>query len=257
MPQRSSLPVGIILSNMGSPSAPTPAAVRDYLREFLSDPAIVDLPRLLWLPILHGIILRTRPQRVARLYASVWTDAGAPLVAIARRQAAALQESLGRAWTGRSSSSPGCAMAAPPCATPSMPCGAGGARTSFSCLSTPNTASRPPASTIKAAGPLALEHPEMRIEFARNYHDHPGYIGALAASVREFQVVHGKPDRLLLSFHGMPASSVAKGDPYYEQCKERLPSSPWRSACNQPTIARPSSPGSAPLNGFNPTRTGY
>jgi ferrochelatase len=204
---------------MGSPSAPTPAAVRAYLREFLSDPDIVDLPRLLWLPLLHGIVLRTRPRRVARLYASVWTDDGSPLTAVTRRQAAALQAAL-RARLGREAF-----------VEPGMRYGTPSLRTAFQALRDRNCAHiillplypqysiATTGSTVKAAGPLALEHPGVRLEFARNYHSHPGYIDALAGSLREFQAAHGRPNRLLLSFHGMPASCAAKGDPYAEQCR--------------------------------------
>jgi ferrochelatase len=218
MPQAST-PLGVILSNMGSPSAPTPAAVRAYLREFLSDPDIVDLPRLLWLPLLHGIVLRTRPRRAARLYASIWTDDAPPLTTVTRRQAAALQAAL-RARLGHEVF-----------VEPGMRYGSPSLSASFRNLLDrhcahiilfplyPQYSIATTGSTVKAAGPLALEHPEVRLEFARNYHAHTGYIAALAASVREFQAAHGRPDRLLLSFHGMPASSAAKGDPYAEQCR--------------------------------------
>jgi ferrochelatase len=219
---------GVLLSNMGSPSAPTPSAVREYLREFLSDPAIVDLPRLLWLPLLHGIILRTRPKRVARLYASVWTSAGAPLTAITRRQASALEASLGLpVAVGMRYGSPsiteglrelrdrGCGRVL---GLPLYP--------QYSRATTGSTlgAFREEAARLGFGEVFAVE----------DYHDRPGYIEALAASVSEFQAAHGAPDRLLASFHGMPAKSVTQGDPYYEQCKHtasllssafRLPSS--------------------------------
>lgn len=219
MPQRSAPSLGIILSNMGSPSAPTPDAVRDYLREFLSDPAIVDLPRLLWLPLLHGIILRTRPRRVARRYASIWTADGSPLASITRRQAAALQGALRSHMDREVFIEPG------------MRYGLPSLRDAVDALSDrhcahivllplyPQHSIATTGSTIKAAGPLAMERPEMHFEFGRNYHDHPGYIDALAASVREFRAVHGAPDRLLISFHGMPVASLRKGDPYHEQCR--------------------------------------
>ncbi len=219
MPQ-STPPVGVILSNMGSPSAPTPAAVRQYLREFLSDPAIVDLPRFLWLPLLHGIILRTRPKRVARLYESVWTNGGAPLTAITRRQALALQGLL-RSRTGREAF-----------VEPGMRYGRPSLHDALDALQKrrcahilvlplyPQHSIATTGSTVRAFGRLALAHPEMHIQFLGHYHSHPAYIDALASSVREFQAVHGTPDRLLVSFHGMPAASVAKGDPYHEQCKK-------------------------------------
>jgi len=219
MPQSSVPPAGIILSNMGSPSAPTPMAVRKYLREFLSDPAIVGLPRFLWLPILHGVILRTRPKRVAGLYASIWTEAGSPLTAITRRQAKALQEVM-RARTGREVF-----------VEVGMRYGCPSLRAALEALKArrcaqilvlplyPQHGIATTGSTVRAFGTLALEHPEMQVQFAGNYHDHAGYIGALAATVRDFQAARGKPDRLLLSFHGMPASSVTKGDPYLDHCR--------------------------------------
>jgi len=87
--------IGVLLVNLGTPDAPTPAAVRRYLAEFLSDRRVVEIPRLVWLPILHGIILRTRPKKSAHAYAQVWSDQGSPLAAVTAAQAAALQDRLG------------------------------------------------------------------------------------------------------------------------------------------------------------------
>ena len=205
---------GVLLVNLGSPAAPTPAAVRRYLKQFLSDRRVVNLSPLLWQPILHGIILTTRPRRSARLYQSVWTAEGAPLVANTRRQAAGLATRL---------AGQGVAVAfAMSYGAPSLAQGlaqlAGCERVLVLPMFPQHSASTQGAVFDALAAAL---RPAMRLptlHFVADFHDHPGYIDALAASVRAHWAAHGRGDRLLMSFHGLPQRNVDRGDPYAGQC---------------------------------------
>ncbi|MFQ5508284.1 MAG: ferrochelatase [Leptospirillia bacterium] len=209
---------GVLLVNLGTPDAPTEAALRVYLKEFLSDPRVVDTPRLIWWVILHGIILRTRPAKSAALYQKVWTDDGAPLLAISRRQRAALEAVLAEddvpVHLGMRYGNPrlvdglqglvraGCDRVT---VLPLFP--------QFSISTT--------ASVQDAVDAVLcnLDDPP-QVTVVRDYHDHPAYIAALAASVREVWSADGEPERLLISFHGTPERyRDKKGDPYYFQCE--------------------------------------
>jgi len=204
----------VILVNLGSPAAPTVAGIRSFLREFLSDRRVVGLPRWLWLPILHLFILPFRPRRLVADYAGIWTKSGSPLVAIGYRQAAALQKCLAEEGThvqvcwASTYGSPSLAEAA-----------AGAGRLivlplypQYSGSTTGSVQDRAAALERPAdAAPLALE---------RCYFSHPLYIRALAEQLRRHWEHHGRAARLLLSFHGLPKSMVAKGDPYAEQCRQ-------------------------------------
>lgn len=205
---------GVLLVNLGSPAAPTPAALRRYLKQFLSDRRVVNLPPLLWQPILRGIILTTRPRRSARLYQSVWTAEGAPLVVNTRCQAAGLATRL---------AGQGVAVAfAMSYGAPSLAQGlaqlAGCERVLVLPMFPQHSASTQGAVFDALAAAL---RPAMRLptlHFVADFHDHPGYIGALAASVRAHWAAHGRGDRLLMSFHGLPQRNVDRGDPYAGQC---------------------------------------
>lgn len=205
---------GVLLVNLGSPAAPTPAALRRYLKQFLSDRRVVNLPPLLWQPILRGIILTTRPRRSARLYQSVWTAEGAPLVVNTRCQAAGLATRL---------AGQGVAVAfAMSYGAPSLAQGlaqlAGCERVLVLPMFPQHSASTQGAvfDALAAALRPAMRLPTLR--FVADFHDHPGYIGALAASVRAHWAAHGRGDRLLMSFHGLPQRNVDRGDPYAGQC---------------------------------------
>lgn len=208
----------ILLCNLGTPQSPTAPAVRRYLAEFLRDPRVVELPRLLWLPILHGLILRTRPARSAVKYATIWTDEGSPLLAWTSRQATMLRGYLGErghdvevAYAMRYGD-------------PSIPSVLGELRergvTRVLILPLyPQYSGTTTASVIDAVGAWAAKArwvPEMR--FVNHYHDDPGYIGALAARVTAHWQVHGRPDRLVMSFHGVPQRTLTRGDPYHCEC---------------------------------------
>ncbi|MFN3958145.1 MAG: ferrochelatase [Tepidimonas ignava] len=209
---------GIVWVNLGTPDAPTPSALRRYLAQFLADPRVVELPRALWWPILHGIILNVRPRRSAAKYASIWTPEGSPLKVWTERQAKLLQGLLGERghrvqvrWAMRyGQPSVGAALDALKAAgctrilvLPAYP---------QYCAAT--TASAFDEVYAWASGLRWV--PELR--FVNQYHDDAGYVAALAARVQAHWAEHGRPERLVMSFHGMPARTLQRGDPYHCQC---------------------------------------
>ncbi|HBX5749180.1 ferrochelatase [Klebsiella pneumoniae] len=207
---------GILLANLGTPDAPTPGAVKRYLRQFLSDKRVVDTSRLLWWPLLRGVILPIRSPRVAKLYQSVWMEEGSPLMVYSRRQQQALAARLPDTPValGMSYGSPSLASAVDDLlaqgvehivALPLYP--------QYSC------------STVAAvwdelARILAKKRAIPGISFIRDYAEHPDYIHALAASVRASFAVHGEPDLLLLSYHGIPQRYANQGDDYPQRCRD-------------------------------------
>lgn len=212
-------PLGILLTNLGTPDAPTTPALRRYLAEFLWDRRVVDVPRPLWWLILHGIILRTRPARSARLYRKVWTAEGSPLLLIARRQQALLQQALEAKWPGRSKVALGMRYGNPSIASALTKLRAAGVRQVLVLPLYPQNSCSTTASTFDAVAE-ALRHtrdvPALR--FVADYHADAAYIDALAASVREAPQGGASGQRLLFSFHGTPERYRTEGDPYYQQC---------------------------------------
>jgi len=213
--------LGVFLINLGTPDAPTAPAVRRYLAEFLNDPRVIELPRALWWPVLHGILLRLRPRRSARSYRAVWTARGSPLLAIARRQTTALQARLDRRLSGQVRVVLGMRYG-----NPSIPAALAGLRDLnarrilvlplYPQYSATTTASGFDAVTAELTTWRRL--PELR--FVNQYHDEPGYIAALAQSIRAHWADQGEPDRLLFSFHGLPREYLLRGDPYGCQCRK-------------------------------------
>ncbi|HBR5479421.1 ferrochelatase [Klebsiella pneumoniae] len=207
---------GILLANLGTPDAPTPGAVKRYLRQFLSDKRVVDTSRLLWWPLLRGVILPIRSPRVAKLYQSVWMEEGSPLMVYSRCQQQALAARLPDTPValGMSYGSPSLASAVDDLLAqgvehivvlPLYP--------QYSC------------STVAAvwdelARILAKKRAIPGISFIRDYAEHPDYIHALAASVRASFAVHGEPDLLLLSYHGIPQRYANQGDDYPQRCRD-------------------------------------
>ncbi|HYW03499.1 MAG TPA: ferrochelatase [Gammaproteobacteria bacterium] len=211
---------GVLLTNLGTPDAPTPPALRRYLGEFLADPRVVEMPRWIWLPILHGIILRTRPTRSARAYRRIWDDDGSPLLSISRRQRAGLAERLG----GDSPAAPlvelGMRYGRPAIADALRRLREGGVRRLLVFPLYPQYSASTVGSTFDAVTAELRTWrwvPELRM--ITHYHDHPAYIEALAASVRDYWDAHGRGDRLLFSFHGLPRQYLVQGDPYHCQCQ--------------------------------------
>lgn len=212
---KSAPPLGVLVTNLGTPDAPTTPALRRYLSEFLSDPRIVEIPRLLWLLILHGIILRIRPKKSAALYAGIWTEEGSPLLAISRRQAAAIAERLG----DKVQVELGMRYGNPSIASALRQFQARGVRKIVVLPLYPQYAAATVGSTFDAVS-RELQHwrwvPELH--FISGYCEHPGYTEALANSLREHRAQHGSPQKWVFSYHGTPRFSLEKGDPYYCFC---------------------------------------
>ena len=213
--------IGILLCNVGTPAAPTSKALRRYLAEFLADPRLVELPRWLWLPILHGIILNTRPRRSAHAYAKIWTADGSPLLAISRRQHAALAARLEAGLPDRTVVALGMRYGEPSIAAGLRALRAAGARRLFVLPLYPQYAAATTASVLDAVGAeIARWRRVPDLRFLSEYHAEPGYIDALAATVRASHEIQGAGEHLVMSFHGMPKRYFLAGDPYYGQCLE-------------------------------------
>ncbi|HEV7576708.1 MAG TPA: ferrochelatase [Caldimonas sp.] len=208
----------VVLCNLGTPDAPTPAAVRRYLAEFLSDRRVVEIPRLLWWPILHGVVLRVRPARSARKYASIWTPAGSPLKVWTEKQAVLLEGYLGQRGH-RVVVRYAMRYGTPSIASVLDAVKAAGADKVLILPLYPQYAASTTASigdALAAWMRRVRNLPELRL--VKHYHDDPGYIDALARRVLEHWRVNGRPDKLVLSFHGLPRRSLTLGDPYHCEC---------------------------------------
>ena len=209
----------VILCNLGTPDEPTPAALRRYLAEFLGDPRVVEIPRLLWWPILHGVILRVRPAKSAAKYQSIWMPDGSPLKVWTERQAKRLLGHLGERGQSvlvRYAMRYG----KPSIATVLDEVKAQGATRVLVLSAYPQYSGTTTASVIDAVGDWSATQravPELR--FVNGYHDDPGYIDALARSVRQHWQANGRADKLVMSFHGVPERTRTLGDPYHDECQ--------------------------------------
>lgn len=211
---------GVLLANIGSPDAPTFPALRRYLAQFLGDPRIVEAPRWLWLPVLHGILLNIRPARSARLYRNIWGPEGAPLLAITRRQVAGLQARLSDRLEAPVRVAAGMRYGEPSIAAGLRELRDAGARRILIFPLFPQYSASTTASCLDAVFAELRRWrwlPEIRT--VNHYPDHPGYLAALAARLERAWAEHGRPQRLLFSFHGLPRSYARKGDPYEAECR--------------------------------------
>ncbi len=208
----------VLLVNLGSPEAPTAKAVRSYLREFLSDPRVVELPRFLWPPLLHGVVLTVRPRVSAKKYAAIWARDGSPLITHSRKQAVLLTGTLGNSGTlVRVEAAMRYGQPALRDALERLRASGHGRILILPLY--PQYSASTTASTIDEVARYlrrTRDIPEIRI--VKHFHDHPAYIAAVAASVRKHWQDNGRPDRLLVSFHGLPKAMVKRGDPYLTQC---------------------------------------
>lgn len=210
----------VVLVNLGTPAAPTAAAVRPFLREFLSDRRVVDLPRWLWLPLLEGVILRARPRRSARLYASVWRPDGSPLMVHSAALAAAIGQRLGGSAEVRLAMTYG----APRLGDVLAEVAAGPQRPVLVVPLYPQYAGSSAGSvhdTVHRWGLATRRHLDLRM--LRSFPTHPAYIEAVAGAVEAHWARVGPLDvargeRLVLSYHGVPLAHVRKGDPYPKEC---------------------------------------
>ena len=209
--------IGVLLINLGTPDAPNAAAVRRYLAEFLSDPRVVEIPRIAWKPILHGIILRTRPRRSAEAYSQVWTNEGSPLAVIARRQRNALRERMARVKVDYAMryGNPGIAAAA------GRMVEAGCTRILAAPLYPQYCAATTATANDAVFAALAAMRSQPALRTLPPYYDDPLYIEALRANLeRQLAALDFEPERLLLSFHGMPQRTLDLGDPYHCHCRK-------------------------------------
>jgi ferrochelatase len=199
----------LLLVNLGTPAAPTPRAVRRYLGEFLSDRRVVQLPRWLWWPLLHGVILPLRSARVAKKYAEIWMPGGSPLAVHTRDLAAAVQSRLPR-WRVTHAMRYG---------VPAMTAALAQLREAGArkVLVLPLYPQYSTTTTASVADVLARDH-GLATRMIEDYHVDAGWIAAIAASIRAHWQANGRGEQLLLSFHGIPQRLVDGGDPYARQC---------------------------------------
>ena len=210
---------GVLITNLGSPDAPTPAALRKYLAEFLSDQRVIEVPGFIWWFVLHGIILRTRPRRSAKLYEKVWTDKGSPLLAISEKQTKGIQNLLNKQIPGTVK-----VELAMRYGNPSIKSGLEKLQKTNATriLIMPLYPQYSAATTGSTFDAIADEFtqwrwvPELRI--INHYHDNPAYIDALANSIEQHWQENPKPEKLLFSFHGLPKHYFLAGDPYHCEC---------------------------------------
>ncbi|BCX82185.1 protoporphyrin/coproporphyrin ferrochelatase [Methylomarinovum caldicuralii] len=203
----------VLLVNLGTPTAPTPRAVRRYLREFLGDRRVVPLPRALWLPLLYGVITPLRSPRVAKAYRGIWMAEGSPLAVYSRRLAESLAREAGLpvALAMR--------YGEPDMETAVKELLRQGVRKLTVIPLYPQYSQTTTASVFDRLAEILARLPaQPGFCFRSDYHDHPAYIEAVAGSIRDFWQRQGRPEKLLLSFHGLPEKSRRQGDPYYDQC---------------------------------------
>ena len=207
---------GVLLINLGTPAAPTAAAVRPYLRSFLSDRRVVDLPALLWQPLLRGVILPLRAKKSAANYAKVWFKEGSPLEVFTRRQCEGLQSRLPEDVAVAYAMS---------YSEPSIPSAIealkaqGVGRLLVLPLYPQYAGSSSAAALDQVHDALKRQRNQMSLRTVSRFYDHPAYIGAQAAQIRNYRAQHGSGGKLLFSFHGIPLRHERNGDPYQSECR--------------------------------------
>lgn len=213
--------LGVLLLNLGTPDAPEAPALRRYLKQFLSDPRVIELPKWKWWPILYGVVLRTRPAKSAAAYRTIWDyhGEGAPLLTISREQQKGLQARLSEEMAGPVTVALAMRYGNPSVASALAELREAGCRRVVMLPLYPQYAGPTTASTLDAVFSELMSWrwvPELRT--INQYHRDPGYIDAMAASIQEHFDAHGKPDKLIMSYHGEPESYLLNGDPYHCQC---------------------------------------
>jgi ferrochelatase len=211
--------VGVLITNLGTPEAPQKKQLRRYLKQFLSDPRVVEVPRLLWWFILNGVILNIRPARSARAYRTVWSEQGSPLMVHTRNQAEALQTSIAQSFGDKVIVDFAMRYGSP--SIPDVLQGMldKGVRQLLVLPLYPQYSGSTTGSTFDA---LAADFTRRRwlpeLRFVSHYHDNSAYITALAQSIRDYRAEHGSADKLLFSYHGIPQRYLDEGDPYHCEC---------------------------------------
>jgi ferrochelatase len=211
--------IGVIVTNLGTPEAPTSSALRVYLAEFLSDPRVVEFPRLLWKCILHGIILRVRPRRSAAAYKTVWTDQGSPLMIHTQNQATELQKSLTEIYGSHLVVDFAMRYGSPSMTDRIEQFQKKGITRLLVLPLYPQYSGATTGSTFDALAHDFMQRrwlPDLR--FISHYHDYPAYINAIANSITYYREQHGSAEKLLFSYHGIPVRYLKNGDPYHCEC---------------------------------------
>ena len=211
--------LGILLTNLGTPEAPTTPALRKYLKEFLSDPRVVEIPRVIWMCILHGVILRVRPKKSAALYKSIWTKEGSPLLVNSEKQKEKIAERLVKQYGDDVTVALAMRYGQPSIEDALNRFQQSGVNDIVVLPLYPQYAGPTVAATFDAVVDTLKKWrwiPSLR--FISGYHKNEKYIEALANSVSKHIEKHGKPDKLVLSYHGMPKYFLEQGDPYFCFC---------------------------------------
>jgi len=209
----------VLLANLGTPDAPTAPALRKYLKQFLSDRRLVEIPKPIWWLILNGIILNLRPKKSAHKYASIWTPQGSPLKIHTEAQTAALRAEFAARGLADVRIEYAMRYGAPGIDEVLDQLRADNCTRILVLPLYPQFAASTTASVFdEVARAIHRWRNQPALRLVRNYHDHPGYIAALAASIREHWAAHGEPDKLVMSFHGVPRFCLDKGDPYHCEC---------------------------------------
>jgi len=212
--------VGVLLVNLGTPDTPAPRDIRKYLAEFLSDPRVIEIPRYLWKPILHGIVLRARPKKLEPRYRGIWLEGGSPLLVYSQRQAEGVARTLAERGYDVE------VELAMRYGNPSIPDAIARlrARGCDHILTVPlypqyaaSTSATVTDAVTRYVGRLR-DQPALR--FVKRFHTDPGWLDAQAARIRDFWETRGRPQKLVMSFHGLPRYSIELGDPYYRDCLE-------------------------------------
>ncbi|MFT5084547.1 MAG: ferrochelatase [Lentisphaeria bacterium] len=211
--------IGVLITNLGTPEAPTAKALRPYLKQFLSDPRVVEFPRVLWWLILNGIILRLRPRRSAKAYCRVWTESGSPLAVHTRNQAEALADKLQQTWGDGLVVDWAMRYGEPSIGGAVQRMLEQGVRKLLVLPLYPQYSAATTGSTFDALAQDFVQRrwlPELR--FVNAYHDFEPYVAALASTIRAHWHAHGKADKLIFSYHGIPLRYLHSGDPYHCHC---------------------------------------
>lgn len=219
-PLREDGPLGVLLINLGTPDAPTAKAIRAYLAEFLSDPRVIEIPQWIWQVILRGFILTRRPQALAPRYEEIWLEQGSPLMVWSQAQAQGVQQQLTASGISAHVEL-GMRYGNPSIASAMDKLRVAGCERILVVPMYPQYAASTTATAVDCVNAYAAKlrnQPELR--FIKRYHDDPGYIDVLAQQVQQYWSQHGKPQRLLLSFHGLPRRTIEQGDPYHRDCME-------------------------------------
>jgi len=211
--------IGLLITNLGTPDAPTTSALRKYLGEFLADPRVVEFPRFLWRCILHGVILRIRPSRSAKAYRSVWMDTGSPLLVHTKAQCEALSQVYQARFKGRIDVRFAMRYGRPSIDATLKDMLDNGVRKLIVLPLYPQYSASTSGSTFDAIAKSFTQRrwlPDLR--FISHYHDYPAYIDALASTVTSHWAQYGRAEKLLMSFHGIPKRYLTQGDPYHCEC---------------------------------------